>query len=177
LRSYLAADEVIEHLSQPVTPDETRRLGWERATISTSRRINIKIVTLGSHAFDYVPASRIVHIALLATLEKAVGFILASSHVRGFAWRTASQINHRQHGHCTCDVLHCSAGQLLRRLVSNRFVDQPIEILPVAGFVVFRRQAPKMLRGYESLQIRDFLRTADEQSLSVLDGTDELCRL
>lgn len=145
--------------------------------ISASRGINIKIVTLGCHAFDYVAISRLVHVGFLPPLVKAISFFLARSHVCGFARRTASQVKRRQQRHCTCDVLHCSAGQLLQHLASNRFVDQPLEILTIAGFVVFRCQASKMLCGYEPLQVRDFLRTADEKPLSVLDGTDELCRL
>jgi hypothetical protein len=64
----------------------------------------------------------------LAPLVKAIGFILASSHVCGFVWRTARQINRHYQNHSTFEVLHCFAGQLLRRAASNWFVDQPPDI-------------------------------------------------
>jgi hypothetical protein len=107
------ANDLIKHSSQPVATDETRWLGWEGVAIIASRRINIKIVTLGSHAFNYVPTSRVVHIGRLAPLVEAIGFILANSHFCGLVWRTAWQVNRRQQGHCKFEVLHRSAGRLL----------------------------------------------------------------
>jgi len=81
--------------------------------IITSRGINIKIVTLGRHAFNYVPIARLVHIDLLAPLVKAIGFFLASCHVCSIVWRTANQANRQKQNYSTFDVLHCSATQLL----------------------------------------------------------------
>jgi hypothetical protein len=54
---------------------------------------------------------------------------------------------------------------------------QPLQIPPVNGLAVSRRQAAQIIGADEPFRIRDLFRTTDQESLPVLHRTYELRRL
>src|SRR6266849_2313950 len=56
----------------------------------------------------------------------------------------------------------------------SSLIRQPLQIPPIGGLAVSRRQAAQVIGGDEFLGVSHLLRAADEEPLPMLDRSDEL---
>lgn len=59
-------------------------------------RVDCKIITLGSHASDYVLTSRVIHVDCAIPIVEMVGFCLASGDIFGLVMEAACQAEYQQ---------------------------------------------------------------------------------
>jgi hypothetical protein len=90
---FCRAVELIDDPGQPIVRRVTRRLGRQRVSAVAIRGQDRKLITLGGHASDDVPAARIGRGDAERHLVKTQGFRLASFNVFGLVRQTTCQRN------------------------------------------------------------------------------------
>jgi hypothetical protein len=88
--------EFINNPINPATGCVTRWLGRQRALTTAIFRFYCKIITLGSHASDYVLTSRAFYVDGAIPIVEMVGFCLASGDIIGLIRQATSQAKYQQ---------------------------------------------------------------------------------